>query len=240
MTREELRHLIRAACKATEEQQVIVVGSQAILATWKEIAAPERVTMSNEADIAFFVDPEELKADTVMGVLGLDSQFHETFGIYADGVTIDSPILAPGWVERLIPLTSDDHDEVFVGWCLESHDLCASKIAAGRPKDHEFVESLVRAGLIDPDRVAVLLGQMAVHDMVREDARRLLSHWKSDGWDEASRHRLEARRADALRDRKAQCPYPSPPHVEYPPRCGAPTHDGPCRQVRGHCSAHPS
>ena len=46
------------------------MGSQAILGRWKEVAAPDRVTMSNEADIAFFVDPEEIKADTVMGVLG--------------------------------------------------------------------------------------------------------------------------------------------------------------------------
>ena len=90
MRRDELRHLIRAACRVTDEQHVIVMGSQAILGSWKEIAAPDRVTMSNEADIAFFNDPEEMKADTVMGVLGLDSQFHETFGVYADGITADS------------------------------------------------------------------------------------------------------------------------------------------------------
>lgn len=31
MRRDELRHLIRAACRVTGEQQVIVMGSQAIL-----------------------------------------------------------------------------------------------------------------------------------------------------------------------------------------------------------------
>ena len=96
MRRDELRHLIRAACRVTGERHVIVMGSQAILGSWKEIAAPDRVTMSNEADIAFFTDPDEIKADTVMGVLGLYSQFHETFGVYADGITADSPILCPG------------------------------------------------------------------------------------------------------------------------------------------------
>lgn len=106
MRREELRHLIRAACRVTGEQQVIVMGSQAILGSWKEIAAPDRVTLSNEADIAFFADPDEVKADTVMGVLGLDSQFHQTFGVYADGIAADSPKLPIGWVERLIPLTN--------------------------------------------------------------------------------------------------------------------------------------
>jgi hypothetical protein len=130
--------------------------------------------MSNEADIAFFTDPEQLKADAIMGVLGLDSQSLETFDVYADGVTIDSPILPTGWVDRLIPLTSEDHGELFLGWCLEPHDLCASKMAAGRPKDHEFVEALVRAELVDSDLVASLLAQMAVDVAVRSLAEGLL------------------------------------------------------------------
>ncbi len=29
------------------------------------------------------------------------------------------------------------------GWCLEIHDLAASKLAAGRPKDFEFLEAMV-------------------------------------------------------------------------------------------------
>ena len=150
MRRDELRHLIRAACRVTGELHVIVMGSQAILGSWKEIAAPDRVTVSNEADIAFFADPEELKADTIMGVLGLDSQFHQTFGVYADGITADSPILAPGWETRLIPLVVEEATETFVGWCLDPADLSASKMAAGRPKDHEFVAALVGAAMVDP------------------------------------------------------------------------------------------
>jgi hypothetical protein len=35
------------------------------------------------------------------------------------------------------------------GLCLERHDLVASKLAAGRPKDHEFAEALVAVGLIN-------------------------------------------------------------------------------------------
>ena len=66
MRRSELAHLIRAACHATGEREVLVMGSQAALATWGEAAVPAQVTLSNEADIAFFHDPWELKADTVM------------------------------------------------------------------------------------------------------------------------------------------------------------------------------
>ena len=238
MRRDELRHLIRAACRVTDEQHVIVMGSQAILGSWKEIAAPDRVTMSNEADIAFFNDPEEMKADTVMGVLGLDSQFHETFGVYADGITADSPILCPGWPERLIPLVVEDADLVFVGWCLDPTDLCVSKMAAGRPKDHEFVEALVAASLVDPDRVAVALGKTSVRQEVLAVATGLLAAWRTRHWDVTRGQQVERRRRDAVRDLRSQCPFDAPPQIEYPPRCGAGTRKGPCGQLRGQCQVH--
>jgi hypothetical protein len=34
------------------------------------------------------------------------------------------------------------------GWCLEVHDLAVAKLAAGREKDLDFVEALVRHGMI--------------------------------------------------------------------------------------------
>ena len=39
------------------------------------------------------------------------------------------------------------------GLCLEPHDLAASKLVAGRIKDFEFVDALLRAGLIERARV---------------------------------------------------------------------------------------
>jgi hypothetical protein len=37
--------------------------------------------------------------------------------------------------------------------CLEPHDLCIAKLVAGRKKDIDFVTSLIRANLIDPERL---------------------------------------------------------------------------------------
>jgi hypothetical protein len=35
------------------------------------------------------------------------------------------------------------------GWCLEAHDLAASKLVAGRPRDLDFVTVLVRERMVD-------------------------------------------------------------------------------------------
>jgi len=33
--------------------------------------------------------------------------------------------------------------------CLEAHDLCVAKLAAGRPKDVVFCEALIAEGLVE-------------------------------------------------------------------------------------------
>jgi hypothetical protein len=50
MTRRELKHAIRAACDASGDDQVYVVGSQAMLGQYPD--APEALRQSAEADIA--------------------------------------------------------------------------------------------------------------------------------------------------------------------------------------------
>jgi hypothetical protein len=48
----------------------------------------------------------------------------------------------------MIPIRNDNTHNV-TGWCLEVHDLAASKLAAGREKDMEFVAVLLRERLVD-------------------------------------------------------------------------------------------
>jgi hypothetical protein len=40
------------------------------------------------------------------------------------------------------------------GWCLEVHDLAASKLAAGRQKDLEFVRVLLSEKMVSPETLA--------------------------------------------------------------------------------------
>lgn len=57
MRRQELAHLLRAACAIARDKDVLVIGSQAILGTYDDGEHPEVVTLSREADIAFLNNP---------------------------------------------------------------------------------------------------------------------------------------------------------------------------------------
>ena len=78
----QLEHLIRAAGTITDRYEFIVVGSQSILGSVER--PPRECLMSNEADI-YPKDAEELW-DKIDGALGEGSQFHDTYGYYAQGV----------------------------------------------------------------------------------------------------------------------------------------------------------
>jgi hypothetical protein len=50
MRRDQLEHAIRTACQIIERPEVIVVGSQAILGSFREDELPADATMSVEVD----------------------------------------------------------------------------------------------------------------------------------------------------------------------------------------------
>lgn len=80
MTREQLEHVLRAASAIAGERDVLVIGSQSVLGSFAESDLPPEATSSMEADVAFFDDPADVKADQVDGAIGELSMFHETFG----------------------------------------------------------------------------------------------------------------------------------------------------------------
>lgn len=151
MKRSDLEHLLRAAGRVIGADQIIVVGSQAILATIPEVMLPAEATMSVEADL-IPLDGTEALADQIDGAIGEASIFHETFGVYAQGVGYETITAPEGWRERLIAYSNDNTGGV-TGLCLEINDLWLTKLAAGRPKDFEFCRALVRARLITADTV---------------------------------------------------------------------------------------
>jgi hypothetical protein len=93
MKKSELAHILRAASEVTDDPEILVIGSQAILASFSEDELPSEAIRSIEADVAFLEDPDERKSDAVDGAIGEGSLFHERFGVYGQGVSISTATL---------------------------------------------------------------------------------------------------------------------------------------------------
>jgi len=156
---QELEHILRAAGSISGCRDLVVLGSQAILASFPE--APESLLVSMEADVYPLEDPE--KADLIDGSIGELSPFHRTFGYYAHGVGPDTAILPKNWRTRAVKLETPDTGGC-VGWCLSPADLAVGKLLAGRDKDFAFVGTMIRCGLVEVSEVGLLAGELSTED----------------------------------------------------------------------------
>lgn len=163
MRRDQLEHLLRAASTITDDPNVIVFGSQAILGSFAEQLLPPEATYSVESDFTFFNDENDDKSDHVDGAIGELSMFHETFGIYAQGVSITTAVLPLGWQDRVVVIEAGT-TEPARGHCLEPHDLVISKLVANRDKDREFAAALLNAGLVSKDTLLERAAQLVDRD----------------------------------------------------------------------------
>ena len=138
MQRFELEHVIRACGEIADDDEFIIIGSQAILGQFPN--APLNLLMSMETDIYPKNMPDQ--ADKIDGNIGEGSRFHATHGYYAQGVGPGTAVLPQGWQDRLLPVKNENTNGN-TGLCLEVHDLAISKLVASRSKDTEFVSALV-------------------------------------------------------------------------------------------------
>lgn len=76
MNRAALEHIVRAAAMISGDDELIVIGSQAILGQYPD--APAALLMSDEADVYPRNHPE--RAELIEGSIGELSPFHQTFG----------------------------------------------------------------------------------------------------------------------------------------------------------------
>ncbi len=155
MTRMQLEHILRAAGALTEEREIVILGSQAILGSFPD--APEELRRSMEADAFPLGAPD--KADLIDGSIGELSPFHETYGYYAHGITPEAAVLPQGWRSRLVHVSSPATQGV-TGLCLAPEDLAASKLVAGREKDLDFVTALVRHDLVEVTLLRTRIAQL--------------------------------------------------------------------------------
>ena len=104
MRRAELEHVLRAASAILGERDLLVIGSASVLASFPEDRLPVEASRSREADLASLDDPDDARADLIDGAIGELSLFHDTFGYYAQGVSVATAVLPEGWRDRIVVL----------------------------------------------------------------------------------------------------------------------------------------
>ena len=172
MTRDELEHIIRASAEITDQYEFMIVGSQSILGP---VPSPEPVfTVSMEADIYPKQAPE--LADQIDGAIGEGSQFHETYGYYAQGVGPNTAILPKDWQSRLHRVQNANTNGR-IGFCLDVIDLFLSKAAAGRDKDREFCMALLQHGCVALEQALALIPTMPIDGTAQRALRATIRRW---------------------------------------------------------------
>jgi hypothetical protein len=166
VTRAQLEPLIRAAADIASDDEIVVIGSQAILGQFPDAPAPLRVSV--EADLFPLHHPE--RADRIDGTIGELSPFHATYGYYARGVAEATAQLPAGWKQRLVVI-DNPNTRGAKGLCLEVHDLLVSKAIAGRDKELAFLREAARHGLASRAILFEPFETVAVDDAVKRAAR---------------------------------------------------------------------
>lgn len=168
MERSQLEHIIRAAAAILDTNEFIVIGSQSILGAHPD--APASLKVSIEADLYPRWHPERSEALAVIGEL---SPFHDTFNIYADGVTEKTATLPKGWRDRLVKIQNENTNGA-TAWCLDPTDLAIAKHVAGREKDIQFTAAMALHGMIDG---SAFVERLKTVDLTPEHRDRILARF---------------------------------------------------------------
>jgi hypothetical protein len=166
---DELRDLARRAANRTGYRQILVLGSQAVHGALPDADLPAITTLSDEADLAVVNDLSGETPHVIEAAFGMGSPYHQSFGVYADGIALSEVALPDGWQGRVRTQQIDDGAEPENPVTLlfpEIHDLCASKLTVavtggfGRRSDHEFIRALIEAGLVDLETLNDRIGRL--------------------------------------------------------------------------------
>jgi hypothetical protein len=161
MKKRQVDHVLCAAGRITRERQFVIIGSQSLHGKHPDLA--DEILTSFEVDL---IATRHVDRAEWLNAIGVDSQFHETYGYYADAVDIGTVTLPKGWRSRLVDLPPGDTEGVR-GLCLDPHDLAIAKYAAFREKDLVFIRELARRGIVSKEELLRLLADTEVAEELR-------------------------------------------------------------------------
>jgi len=165
MKKQQVDHVLRAAGRITGEKQFVIIGSQSLHGRHPDLA--DEILLSAEVDL---IATKRADRTEWLNAIGVYSQFHESFGYYADPVDEATAVLPKGWKGRLVNLPPGDTDGV-QGLCLDPHDLAIAKYVARREKDVAFNRELVQRKIVVKKTLLELLDKTSVGQEVRERVR---------------------------------------------------------------------
>lgn len=133
MNAEQFYHICRSAASIAGVREISVFGSSAVI-PWLEHQRPDAPWW---ASLELDLDPGgQALADIVDGCIGELSPFHDSFGVYAHGLTLDAFTSPPDW-----PVRAGIFIEPASGIRIRAPhplDLTVSKVARGDDRDWAF------------------------------------------------------------------------------------------------------
>lgn len=161
--------MLREAGILARDRDFYLFGSQSLRAVCPHY--PRDFPKTLEADLYPQHHPQAW--NLLRQQMGRGSKFYQKHGVFLDCVDPGLATLPDGWTERLIPFRTPRTGGV-TAWCLEPHDLFASKLVAWREKDQQFLRAMLRHKLAKPKRVADRIEELPVSPARREELTQLL------------------------------------------------------------------
>jgi hypothetical protein len=114
----------------------------------------------------------------IVARFGARSAFARENGFFVDCVTPELAAFPEGWMDRLIPFRTKRTGGV-TGWCVELHDVAASKLAAGREKDLTYIKALLAARLVKARVLQERIHTLPIKPASQDEALRQMQRLKT-------------------------------------------------------------
>ena len=173
MELKDLEKLFSRASELTKHTEFVVFGSNSVLGVPRDHEIPPRMTMSNDVDTYTKNDPGRIF--DLNPELGQGSAFEMENGFYLDPVKPSLPTLPKGWESRLFKVELSGG--VIVHF-LDPNDAAISKYARCEPRDREWVQAGLEAGILSPAVIEYRMRETAFEG--DEERKRAVSAFGED------------------------------------------------------------